>query len=356
MFQALKKEFEEITPLGPLDHWYKYFAKLKGKLKTFGSDKVFKYQYDINLAKKHAAILDKRIKRERPDVLLGSLVSPEVAYLKSEIPLYLTTDATFPRLNLLHKSHRNLYQESFENALKLEEHAFSKAKKLILPLEWLKDSAINDYRIDKNKIEVIPYGANIETVSDSEEVQQMIYGRQKSRELKLFFVGINWEEKGGPKAVQVLQALKRMGISSSLTIVGCSPVIEDEDVKVLGFLDKGSNSDLEKLITLYKEASFFLLPTKAECVGMSFIEAASYGLPSIGSDVGGVPEAVIDGETGYVFGSESIPNKIAKAIVKTWEDKELYKAMSQKARAYFKENMNWKSWAEKLREVVEGME
>ena len=62
MYQALKEEFEEVVPLGPIDHWYKNIAKLKGKYYTIGSKKLFKFQYDIKLAQIHAKLLDKKIK------------------------------------------------------------------------------------------------------------------------------------------------------------------------------------------------------------------------------------------------------------------------------------------------------
>ena len=63
MYQALKNEFEEVIPLGPINHWYKNVAKLKGRIKTFGNERVFKFQYDLKLAKYHAKQLEKRIEK-----------------------------------------------------------------------------------------------------------------------------------------------------------------------------------------------------------------------------------------------------------------------------------------------------
>jgi glycosyltransferase involved in cell wall biosynthesis len=47
-------------------------------------------------------------------------------------------------------------------------------------------------------------------------------------------------------------------------------------------------------------ADFFLLITIMEGLPLSILEAAAAGLPVIASDAGGIPEAVIDGETGYL--------------------------------------------------------
>lgn len=350
MYQALKDEFEEVVPLGPIEHWYKNVAKLKGKIKTFGNDKVFKFQYDIELAKKNARILEKRIEQIKPDVLIGSLVSPEVAFLETNIPLYLTTDATFPLLQDLYKSHSNLHSESIKNAMILERKAFEKTKMLLLPLEWLSKSAKNHYRIAQDKIEVIPYGTNIKSSDDN--IEELIKHRIKENSINFLFVGVRWKEKGGLKAVAIIEEFNKLGIDSRLKVIGCSPNVNNEKVEIVGFLDKENPDQLAQLIELYRNSTFFILPTKAECIGMSFIEAASFGLPAIGTNVGGVPEAVLDHKTGLIFNFEDDPKQIALSIEKLWNDKTVYKKMSNSAYDHYLQNMNWANWAKKVKESV----
>src|SRR5262249_42221246 len=50
----------------------------------------------------------------------------------------------------------------------------------------------------------------------------------------------------------------------------------------------------------YAAADLFVLPSRHEPFGLVFIEAAQYALPSIGTRVGGIPEAIADGETGLL--------------------------------------------------------
>jgi glycosyltransferase involved in cell wall biosynthesis len=351
MYQALKGEFGEVIPLGPIDHWYKNVAKLKGKFHTFGNEKLFKFQYDIKLAQIHAKQLDEKIKQLKPDVLLGSLVSPEVAFLKTDVPLYLTTDATFPLLQDLYRSHSNLHSLSIKNALILERTAFQKARKLLVPLKWISQSAQNNYRIPESKIEVIPYGSNLVSPTEN-EVQNLIMERVRSEELVFLFVGVRWEEKGGPLAVEIIKELNRKGIKAKLIVVGSTPKIEEDYVEVIGFLDKQDTDQLSKLIELYQRSTFFILPTKAECVGMSFIEAASYGLPAIGSNVGGVPEAVTHKETGLIFDPMENPSKVADEIAELWNNKSMYEELCAQARKRYSEKMNWKNWAKRVKEIL----
>lgn len=68
----------------------------------------------------------------------------------------------------------------------------------------------------------------------------------------------------------------------------------------------------EEKHTSLKEASIFLLPSYHEGLPVAILEAMAYGLPVISTAVGGIPEAVVDGETGFLIQPGDI-----KAIVDT---------------------------------------
>lgn len=354
MYKALEQSFEEVVPLGPVDSNYKIIPKIKGRLLRLLSGKVYKYQYDIGLAKRMASIIDQKVKDHRPDALLASLMNPEMAYVKSDVPFYLTSDATSVLLNEVYGSHSNLHPLSVKEAMHLEKRAFEKATKLILPLQWLADSAKKEYGVAPDKIEVVPYGANLEKELSKSELDNMLTARLNSDKVKLLFVGVRWEEKGGPFAVEVLRKLLEMKVKAELWVLGCNPDISNKpkEVKVIGFLDKGKPEEQQELYRLYKEASFFIMPTKAECVGMSFIEAASFGLPAVGTDVGGVPEAVYHNETGFIITKENTAVMVAEWISKNWENKSEYRRLSKNALARYQTRMNWNRWGERVLEII----
>ena len=353
MYQALQSNFGQVIPLGPLDHIYKYVAKIKGRGLRALSGKTYKFQYNERLARKYAILLEEKIRKEKPQALIGSLVSPEVAFLETEVPIYLTTDATFPLLKDLYQSHSNLHPNSIKSALKLERMAFQKAEKLILPLQWLADSAMKQYEIPASRIEIIPYGPNLEIPSEK-EINDLIETRIEASQLKLLFVGVRWKEKGGPKAVEVFEELRKLGIDTELKVIGCKPDLASkmEGIELLGFLDKSISSEANQLNQAYEQAHFFILPTNAECVGMSFLEAAAFGLPSIGSTVGGVPEAVLHKKTGYNFEPETDSKVIAELIKRAWDNKSHYQSQSELAYKQVRNRMNWDSWGMRVREVV----
>ena len=72
--------------------------------------------------------------------------------------------------------------------------------------------------------------------------------------------------------------------------VWCRRAALDERVQFLG-----ERTDLPSVL---RGADLFLLPSESESFGLAALEAMSCGVPVIASRVGGVPEVVIDGETG----------------------------------------------------------
>ena len=51
---------------------------------------------------------------------------------------------------------------------------------------------------------------------------------------------------------------------------------------------------------LFAHADLFLLPSEQESFGLAALESLASGVPVVASDVGGVPEVVIHGETGWL--------------------------------------------------------
>jgi N-acetyl-alpha-D-glucosaminyl L-malate synthase BshA len=66
----------------------------------------------------------------------------------------------------------------------------------------------------------------------------------------------------------------------------------DEHVRFLGKIDA--------VAPLLAAADLFLLPTQSESFGLSALEALASGVPVIGTNAGGLPEVVRDGETGVL--------------------------------------------------------
>jgi glycosyltransferase involved in cell wall biosynthesis len=93
-----------------------------------------------------------------------------------------------------------------------------------------------------------------------------------------------------------------------------------------------------EVLGLMRKAAMLVLPSvragdgRVEGLGMVLLEAAATGLPTIGSRIGGIPEGVIDGETGFLT-PERDEEALAKRMARLLDDRDLRLAMGAKARA-----------------------
>jgi glycosyltransferase involved in cell wall biosynthesis len=121
-------------------------------------------------------------------------------------------------------------------------------------------------------------------------------------------------------------------------------------VEFLGFVDPA------RLDRLYREASMFVLLSQEvdrhfEGFGLVFLEAGAYGLPSVGSRSGGVPDVVIDGDSGFLV-SPADSEAAGRAMVRLAEDPRLSARMGSAGRARA-ERLTWGHFAKEQWEAYE---
>lgn len=104
----------------------------------------------------------------------------------------------------------------------------------------------------------------------------------------------------------------------------------------------------EALAQHYQGASLFVLTPRQvglsfEGFGLVYLEAGAYGLPVVGTRTGGVPEAVIDGQTGLLAEPEDVAG-VAEAILRLLGDGELTRRLGQQNRLWA-ETLTWERTA-----------
>ncbi|WP_448317624.1 glycosyltransferase family 4 protein [Streptomyces sp. CO7] len=88
-----------------------------------------------------------------------------------------------------------------------------------------------------------------------------------------------------------------------------------------------------------------------EGLGIVYLEASATGLPVVAGDSGGAPDAVLDGETGWVVPGGS-PGDAAERIVTLLGDAELRRRMGERGRAWVEERWRWDLLADRLRDLL----
>lgn len=294
----------------------------------------------------------RRIAAARPEVVVAVAGSPFVGRIPPGVPVVYASDATFRTIAGYYPQYRDLPRGSFEAADRMEAASIARADLVTYPSAWAAGSASRDYGAPAAKVHHIRWGANL-----AEPPGPPAAGPRPPGPLRLLLVGANWWIKGAAVAVEALAALRAGGIEAELTICGCAPPqpISAPGLRIIPFLDKNDPAQAAQLAALYRQADLFILPTRAECYGIVFVEAAAYGLPSVAPATGGVSGAVADGRGGLLLPEGADGAAYARAIAGLWADPARLAALRAGARHYYETEANWDAWAARITALMHAL-
>ncbi len=169
--------------------------------------------------------------------------------------------------------------------------------------------------------------------------------------LRLLFVGRLADGKGVLDAIDALALARADGVTAELTIAGDGPERDAvraraaergvaDLVTLSGWVSPGS------LPQLYARADVLLAPSTTtasgwrEAFGLVLVEAALAGIPAIGTRSGGIPDVVVDRETGLLVDEHS-PQQIADAVGRLSGDAAMRSRMGAAARTRAGERFTW---------------
>jgi len=131
-------------------------------------------------------------------------------------------------------------------------------------------------------------------------------------------------------------------IPSVLVMIGDGPdrPAAEEEARMLGVADSVSFlGKLDRIAPLLAAADLFLLPSQSESFGLSALEALASGVPVVGTNAGGLPEVVRNGETGVLCRVGDIPG-MAAASLEILQDPKRWSEMSKLAAADARERFS----------------
>jgi len=181
-------------------------------------------------------------------------------------------------------------------------------------------------RYVERPVRVIPFAAAVPPSVDSSHRSS---GDERGTGSEILFVGRLVERKGVETLVRALAALtSKRRVRLTIVGEGTREARIRSLIDALELVDRvrltGALSDLE-LAAAYDRADLFVLPAvvdakgDTEGLGVVLLEALRSGVPVIGSRVGGIPDIVIDGETGWLV-PPGDPRALAAAIDEALDD------------------------------------
>lgn len=308
----------------------------------------------------------------KPDIVhlhnFAHQISPSILHVfkKYKIPCVMTMHdyklvcASYALLahgNICEKCAGNSYINCFmEGCVKN-----SKAKSLLNTVEMylhhkvlhiydLIDVFISPSKFLKNKIEEMGFKGRIEYLPNfvnHEEYQPSYQWTEKS----IVYFGRLSEEKG---LLTLIQAVKSCP-DITLKIIGDGPLrerlelnVKDEGKHNIIFLGHKTGEDLK---TEIRKSMFVVLPSKwYENNPRSIIEGFALGKPVLGSRIGGIPELVIDNETGLMFESGNVEDLRVK-IIQLFHDTKEIEHMGRNARRLIENELNAEKYYQGLMDI-----
>jgi len=212
-----------------------------------------------------------------------------------------------------------------------------KPKGFIAWSQKAKSRAIRQFHYNPEKIHVLPPFIKSQTANTKKGSQEIIIG----------FVGDDFKRKGGPLLLEAFKILTKKYANLYLKIISNYKIENSENIKSYGRKTRD-----ELFSSFYPDCDIFVLPTKADFFGMSILEAMSFGIPVITTDVYAMSEIIDDGKDGFLIPSNNLDALLAKMTILI-EDKELREKMGGKAKNKILERFNPEIIGKNLKRIYE---
>ncbi|UUA90216.1 glycogen synthase [Corynebacterium genitalium ATCC 33030] len=255
-----------------------------------------------------------------------------------------------------------------------EKNAMENADAVIGVSTGMKKAILEAYpNIDEDKVHVVLNGIDTEdwhrvAPSDAESngvIERL--GVDTSKPV-VAFVGRITRQKGVPHLVKAAQ-----DFDEDIQIILCAgapdtPEIADETQALVDKLREGRGgvywvTDMlpkEEIREIYSAADIFVCPSVYEPLGIVNLEAMACETAVVASDVGGIPEVVVDGETGTLVhydkdDTETFEKDLAEAVNTLAADADLTKRYAQAGLARVKKEFTWDKIAQETVDIYKSL-
>jgi glycosyltransferase involved in cell wall biosynthesis len=251
------------------------------------------------------------------------------------IPHFIYTDHThLANLRYPGFTAKQLYARSW---VALERSIYENANIVFTLSEFASGSVIEDYHCPADKVVCVYTGLNAKTTFTP--------GQKDYSAKHILFVGVDWERKGGPELVAAFKKVLEVHPDAHLTIVGCSPSLDLPNCRVVGRVPS------DQVGQYFEKATIFCLPSRLEPAGIAFSEAAASGLPVVATNIGGIPDRVVDGKTGYLVNSTDV-DQLTRALIDLLADQEKRQNFGAEGYRLASERFSWQKVSADIKKQV----
>jgi glycosyltransferase involved in cell wall biosynthesis len=198
-----------------------------------------------------------------------------------------------------------------------------------------------------------------DTFLDSKKLALRANLNIKRDDFVLLFVGRVVRDKGINELIEAFAIVNKRYKNIKLIIVGdfeehLNP-IDKQSMELMkkspNIIQTGFKKDIRPYLAI---ANLFVLPSYREGLPNSLLEAGSFGVPLMATDINGCNEIIINGKNGILVQKKSV-NSLVKNIIRIIEDKDLYKILKNNVRISILKRYNQKSYLERLKYKLENL-
>lgn len=341
----LRQAGAEVLPVGPLRPFQRWPAKartLAARLRPGGKSR---YLWTVNpgLLRAYGRQVERELTRLRPDVVFSPGTQP-IAYLSARWPTVFWTDAPFGAMRGYYKWYKGVSSASLRDGMACDDRALHACRAACYSSDWAAGAAVSAHGVAPGKVHVLPFGANLDRETLSDELPDLAVHRLGTP-WRFLFVGVEWERKGGDLALAVVRELNERGYPSELIVAGCQPPASLRPlpayVRLEGFISQHTSEGRRRLADLFESALFYLMPSRAEAYGIVFCEANAHGVPCLSTRTGGIPTIVQDGRNGQLFDPDAPAAEYVDFVLRH-TDANAYLALVQRSLEAYRDRLSWK--------------
>lgn len=341
--QSLQQAGGELIHIGPLTTLETFALRMKRKFYTRVLRRNFFEEREPIVTRDYARQVTEKVARSGAQVIVCTHTELLADY-EPQLPVVYWTDSNFAGMLDFYPYFCNLHPATIRAGHAMERRALDRCALAIYTSDWAAHDALHTYGADPKKVKVIPFGANIQFERTPDNIAKLLAARPRN-ECRLLFIGRIWERKGGDHAIAVAEELNKAGLKTTLTLAGSSPPdgrALPPFVKCAGFINKGTEEGKRQFDALLGESHFLIVPSRAEAFGLVFCEASSYGVPSLTTNVGGIPTIIRDGLNGRTFPLTATASEWAAHVLGLFKDFPAYEHLAHSAFNEYQTRLNWR--------------
>ena len=236
---------------------------------------------------------------------------------------------------------------------------FKKADRIQAISGFLKDFAIGQ-GADASKITIVPNGADLNKIRNSKfEIRNLKDELNIKPEEKVIITTSRLVKKNAIDiiidAFNLLNSKFQIP-NSKFLIVGDGPGRETLKLQITNYKLQNKifltgSVPPNEVYDYLAISDIFVRPSRSEGLGSSFLEAMAMGVPIIGTQVGGIPDFLIDRQTG-LFCEVDNPEDLAKKTEILLKDEDLRRYLIKNARQLVEEKYDWNIISRKMEEIL----